>query len=241
LSFIFCDMLNEKLRKNCETCVVAWKNFKNLSVEELRLVDENRCEASFKRGEVILKQGSPASNAVFLASGLAKIFMDGHDHKSHIIEIALPSRMIVGPGVLVHARNMYTVTALTPVQACFISLEVIARINRQNAEFAAGMLQDLSDKAQDDHNRFVSVTQKKMPGRLAEALLFFSNKVYRSDEFDLVLSRQELGEFTDMAKESVVRILSELESMEVIKAIGSKIIILDRERLKLISTQGWQE
>jgi CRP-like cAMP-binding protein len=231
-------MLSEKLVNNCENCIVSWKNFKNLSENEIRLVNENRYEATFKPGEIILKQGSPASNAVFLATGMAKIYIEGLDGKSFILGIALPSRLIIGPGVHVHTRHSYSVSALTIVQACFISFDIMNHLMRQNPEFAFGMIEDLSIKSFAVHNKLVSLTQKKMPGRLAEAILFFADEVYKSDEFNIILSRQELGEMTNMAKESVVRILKELDSSGVISSSCSKIKILDKEKLRLISERG---
>jgi CRP-like cAMP-binding protein len=231
-------MLSEKLVNSCENCMVAWKNFKNLSKSEIRLLDENRYEATFKPGEIILKQGSPASNAVFLASGMAKVYIEGFDNKNFILNIALPTQLIIGPGVHVHARHSYSVSALTVVQACFISFEIINLLIRQNVEFANGMIEDLSIKSIEGHNKLISLTQKKMPGRLAEAILFFSEEVYKTDVFDIILSRQEIGEMTNMAKESVVRILKELENSGVIRSDCSKIQILDKEKLKVISERG---
>jgi CRP/FNR family transcriptional regulator len=231
-------MFSERLVNSCENCVVSWKNFKNLSKSEIRLLNENRYEATFKPGEIIIKQGSPASNAVFLSTGMAKIYIEGLDGKNFILGIAVPSRMIIGPGVHVHARHSYSVSALTVVHTCFISMEIINQLVRQNAEFASGMIEDLSVKSYAIHNKLVSLAQKKMPGRLAEAILFFADEVYKTDVFDIILSRQELGEMTNMAKESVVRILKELESSGVIKVDCSKIQILDKEKLKVISERG---
>ena len=231
-------MSSEKLVNNCENCTAAWKNFKNLSKSEIRLLNENRYEATFKPGEIILKQGSPASNAVFLAAGMAKIYIEGYNGKNFILGIALPSRLVIGPGVHVHARHSYSVSALTAVQACFISFEVINQLIRQNAAFASGMIEDLSVKSYALHSKLVSLTQKKMPGRLAEAILFFADEVYKSDSFDIILSRQELGEMTNMAKESVVRILKELETSGVVESNCSIIQILDKEKLRLISERG---
>jgi CRP/FNR family transcriptional regulator, polysaccharide utilization system transcription regulator len=231
-------MLSEKLVNNCENCMVSWKNFKNLSKDEIRLINENRYEATFKPGEMILKQGSPASNAVFLASGMAKIYIEGFENRNFILSIALPTQLIIGPGVHVHVRHSFSVSALTVVQACFISFDIINQLIRQNVEFANGMIEDLSVKSYEVHNKLISLTQKKMPGRLADAILFFSDEVYRSDVFDIILSRQEIGEMTNMAKESVVRILKELENSGLIRSDCSKITILDKEKLRVISERG---
>jgi CRP-like cAMP-binding protein len=231
-------MINGESKRSCENCPVSWRNFKNLSTSELRLVNDNRYEASFKPGEMIIKQGSPASSAVFLSAGLAKIFMESTDRKQFILEIARPTSMIVSPGVYVNSSNSYSVSALTPVHTCFISLQIINQLINQNAKFASGMVQDLSVKSLIMHNKLVSLSRKKMSGRLAEVLLYFADEVYKSNTYEMVLSRQELGEMTNMAKESVVRILKELESSGILISESSKIQILDMEKLVRISEKG---
>jgi len=54
----------------------------------------------------------------------------------------------------------------------------------------------------------------------------------------MILSRQELGELATMAKECVVRILREFEVSGVINSDSSRIKILNREKLILISERG---
>jgi CRP-like cAMP-binding protein len=223
---------------NCESCTRRWKNFQFLTTEELNLVNENRYEATFKPGEIIIKQGSPTSNALFIATGMAKSYIEGLNGKNFILSIALPGRLILGPGAYVDSRHSYTVAAITSVQACFINFDVFKQIVRTNGAFAEGLLEDISAKSQSTMNRMVNLSQKKMHGRLADALLYFSEVVFKSDNYDMILSRQELGEMTNMAKECVVRILKELEDSGVIYSDSSKIKILDREKLEQISAKG---
>jgi len=223
---------------NCENCPVQWKGFQHLTREEMHLVNENRYEATFRQGEVIIKQGSPASNALFLATGMAKNYYEGINGKNFIMGILLPGQLIMGPGAYVNARYAYSVSALTPLQACFISFDIFRSLVRINGDFAESLVEDISAKALRSHIRMVNLAQKKMPGRLAEALLYFSDEIFRSDEYEMILSRQELGEMTNMVKESVVRILSEMEESGIISAKSSHIKIIDREKLRQISEKG---
>jgi CRP/FNR family transcriptional regulator, polysaccharide utilization system transcription regulator len=226
------------LISSCESCTRRWKNFQYLSSEELTLLNENRYEATFKPGEIIIKQGSPTSNALFMATGMAKTYIEGLNGKNFILSIALPGRLILGPGAYVDSRHTYTVAAITSVQACFINFEIFKQLVRNNGVFAQSLLEDISAKSQNTLNRMVSLSQKKMHGRLADALLYFSDTVFKSDEYDMILSRQELGEMTNMAKECVVRILKELEDSGVIYSDSSSIKILDKEKLIQISAKG---
>jgi CRP/FNR family transcriptional regulator len=223
---------------SCENCLVRWENFKHLSKSELQQVNENRYEAMFKSGEIMIKQGSPASNALFLASGIAKNYFEGSQGRNFIMGILQPGRLIMGPGAFVNSRYTYSVAAITSVQACFISVDIFRHLVKVNGDFAEGLLRDISAKAFRSHIRMVNLAQKKMPGRLAEALLYLSDEVFRSDEYDMILSRQELGEMTNMVKESVVRILKELEDSGVISTRLSEVKILNKEKLRQISEKG---
>ncbi len=231
-------MPENNLIDNCSNCIKIWKNFQHLTSDELQMINENRYEATFKPGEIILKQGSPSSNALFLTEGMAKTYIEGKSGKNFIMSIVLPGRLIMGPGAYVNSRHTYSVASITTVQACFINFEIIKKLVRINGAFAESLIEDISAKSLRSHTRMVSLAQKRMPGRLAEALLYFSDKIFNSDEYEMILSRQELGEMTNMAKECVVRILKEIEDMGVIYSDSSKIKILDKKRLIQISEKG---
>ena len=111
-------------------------------------------------------------------------------------------------------------------------------LSEANGAFAESLIEDISAKSMTTLNRLVNLTQKKMHGRLADILLYFSDVVFKKDEYEMILSRQELGEMTNMAKECVVRILKELEDSGVIYSDSSKIKIIDREKLIQISLKG---
>jgi len=226
------------VESECRTCMNRWANFKNLTDPELKEICDHRYHADFKPGEIIFKKGSPTSSAIFLVSGMAKVFLEGLDGKNIIISIAKPGQMISGPGTYGDMRHHFTLTSLTTVKACFIDMLVIKQLVHANSVFAEGMLIDISNKSLMMYNKLIGLTQKKMPGRLADALLYMSNLIYESDEFDLILNRQELGEFTNMAKESVIRILKDLEDDGVISSNCSRIKILDKAKLQMISENG---
>jgi CRP-like cAMP-binding protein len=223
---------------SCETCEMRWDNFRHLTKSEIQLVNENRYEALFKPGEIIIKQGTPATNALFLSSGMAKNYIEGIRGRNFIMSILLPGRLILGPGAYVNSRHNYSVAAITSVQACFISFDVFKHLVKVNGNFAESLLEDISSKSLRSHIRMVNLAQKKMPGRMAEVLLYFSDEIFKADEFEMILSRQELGEMTNMVKESVVRILKEMEESGVISTPSSAVKILDKEKLRQISEKG---
>jgi CRP/FNR family transcriptional regulator len=231
-------MPGQNLINSCKDCPHGWKNFQLLTKDELTLLNENRYEANFKPGEIMIKQGSPTSNALFMANGMAKTYIEGLGGKNFILGIALPGKLIMGPGGYVNSRHNYSVSAITSVQACFISFEIFKQLVRTNGAFAESLIEEISVKSLQSHIRMVNLAQKRMSGRVAEILLYFANDIFMSDEYEMVLSRQELGEMTSMAKECVVRILKELEDSGVIYSDSSSVRILDKQKLIQISEKG---
>jgi len=202
------------------------------------MINENRYEATFKPGEIMLKQGSPTSNALFMSDGLAKTYIEGLNGKNFILGIALPGTLIAGPGVYVNSRHTYSVSAITTVHSCFISFEIFKQLVRSNSAFAESFIEDISEKSMRSHTRMVNLVQKRMSGRLAEILLYFADEVFKSDEYEMIMSRQELGEMTSMAKECVVRLLKDFEESGIIYSDSSRVKILDKEKLLQISEKG---
>ncbi len=230
--------MSPNLIDNCERCTANWENFKHLTKSEFELVNENRYEAAFRTGEIMIKQGSPATHALFIAKGMAKAYVEGVNGKNSILGIVLPGELIMSPGAYLNSRHSFSVAALTPSQACFLSISILKQIVRTNGGFAEGMLKDMSEKFRNTQQQMVSQAQKRMSGRLADILLYLSEKVYHSDEYEMILSRQELGDMATMAKECVVRILREFENAGIINAESSRIKIIDREKLVMISEKG---
>jgi CRP/FNR family transcriptional regulator len=223
---------------SCIDCKEGWSNFKVLNETELDLLEKSRYEADFRPGEIIIKQSSPASNVVFLRSGMAKVYMEGQGQKNLIINIVKPGRMIVGPGIYTDLRHSYSVSSIDEVKACFISVDVIKELFSKNRDFAEGVIKEVNMKTQFYLEKLLSMTQKKMPGRVAEVLLYLAGDVFGSDEFKPLLTRQEMADMAGMAKESLVRILKDFSSEGIICSDCPEIKILKRDTLEMISENG---
>ncbi len=223
---------------SCVDCLVGWSNFKHLTKKQLEYVNGKRYEAVFKPGESIFKQGTPASNVVFLSAGLAKIYMDIAGNKSFLMSISGQGELIIGPGMYTDAGHVFSMTALNDVRTCFIETSVIKELVLENPKFAEGLLVDISYKSQRNIYKLMSMTQKKMPGRVAEILLYLANKVFKSDKFTMILTRQELADMAGIAKESVVRILKDFADERIISSGCPQFEILDKDKLIMICENG---
>jgi CRP/FNR family transcriptional regulator len=209
-----------------------------LSQEELKIANANRFEVVFNAGENIVKQGTSASHMIIITSGMAKMYLEGYDRKNLLLEIIIPWKLFGGPGLFTDYRYHYSVAALTETSACFISIENIRKVMRTNPDFAEALLKHCSLNSVLNFERLISLTQKQMHGRLADVLIYLSEKIYNSRIFDLTITRQEIGEMSNMTKESATRILKEFEQAEIIKLETKHIELTNYEKLQQLSLKG---
>ena len=107
-----------------------------------------------------------------------------------------------------------------------------------NPDFAEQFIIHINNNAIFTFGRFADLTQKQMPGRVADALLYLSKDIYESNKFKMALTRQDLADMTSLSKESFIRILKELKEENIIKLNGDDIEITNIARLEKISAVG---
>lgn len=223
---------------NCDDCNVRSPLFSLLNAEELAEINKDRFEVSYKAGEMIFKQGSASSHVVMLTSGLAKIYLEGNNNRNLILKLIKPTQMFGGPGIFLDNRNYYSATALENTTVCFITHDNFRKAIRTNADFAEKFIEHINRNAIFTYGRFADLTQKQMPGRVADALLYLSKDIYQSTNFKMSLSRQDLADMTSLSKESFIRILKEFKEEGIIKLSGDSIEIPKIQSLEKISAVG---
>ncbi|MBK9291898.1 MAG: Crp/Fnr family transcriptional regulator [Bacteroidetes bacterium] len=232
------------LRRRSETCIDCEKCsnksplFQLLSQEELRVMNSGRFELRFNKGETIVKQGTHATHLVSLTGGMAKLYIEGFGNKNLLLDLLQPWRLFGGPGLFTDSKYHYSVAAITEATACFIPIDNLRQVIRTNPDFAEGIIRHCNYNSVNNFERMVSLTQKQMHGRLADVLLYLSDKVFRNDRFVLPINRNELGEMSNMTKESVTRILKELENDGVIALNTKQINILNKAALEDLSLRA---
>lgn len=222
----------------CVSCERKCGCFLLLNEDELQQINSKRTTITYKKGETIIKQGAHYNDVISFNAGMAKMHIKGQGGKDLLLGIIIPSEIIGGPGLFYEGKYSYNITALTDSTICLIDSTIFKTVLKTNSDFAEKFMESFSKRYHDTFNRFLSLTQKQMHGRLADALLFLSEKVHCSDSFELLLSRQELGDFTAMSKESVCRILKEFKEERIIDTKGRNINIIDKNILHKIRTAG---
>lgn len=224
--------------RSCLFCQSKADVFSCLCAEELDLIEQRRIEVHFRAGELIFKQGTPNLHFLCLTQGKVKTYIEGIDNKNLVLQIIKPVEYILGPGIYSDNMHHFSAMAIEDSIACLVDLETFKKLIRTNPDFAEEFLRKISLNSIFTYDSFLSLTQKQMPGRLADVLLYLGDKIYENNKFRCTLSRQDLADMSGMSKESAIRILRDFKDMGLITVEGNDFELLNIEQLKHISQTG---
>ncbi len=236
----FIRMYQESNKKisSCRDCKVKSCAAAVLHAAEIDLVNENSRETSFKKGDIILHEGSMTSHIIYLKSGLVKEYQKGPGDKEQILQIIKKYTYLGLPSLFGDRVNHYSYGALEDITVCYIDLNIFNQLIRQNGNFAFEILVSVSRDSLNNFHRFMSQSQKKTYGRVADALIYFSRIIYENDVFEIPFSRQELADLIGISRESATRVLSKFNDDGILRLSGRTIEIVNPELLGQISKNG---
>lgn len=223
---------------HCISCKCKSPLFMLLSDEELEEIQSNRVNVIFKPGETLRKQGTVMTHVISVNHGLAKLYLEGVDHRNAILRLVKPTSFIGGPGIYLDLMHHYTVTALMESSVCFIDIHVFKKIIKQNNKFAEEFMKDFSRNTIAVYNRLIYLTQKQMPGRMADTLLYLFNDIFQKNKFPMLVSKQDLADLSAMSKDSAVKVLREFQNDGIIRINDHEMELLNPEGLSTISKIG---
>jgi len=212
--------------------------FEKLTKEERDFLDANSVWIKYKRGETICKMGSFVSHVIFMEKGLAKVFLD-NGVNSLVLRI-IPDNNFMGLAAISEEQGTFPYSGVAYIDSEIrqIDIKAFRQLIRQNTAFAREIIDILSSNSVQIYGRFFCLTYKQAFGRLADILICLADRIFENQEFDLPLTRKELGELAGMSPETVIRMLKEFNDEGLIRMNGKYFEVLDYDRLKKISETG---
>jgi CRP-like cAMP-binding protein len=226
------------LNSNCLVCRTRSDIFSTLNESELQRIDCDKVSVHYNPGEIIFKQGAPCQNMVCITSGLVKCYIE--DDKGHnvILGLVKPVNYLLMPGAFVDRRHHYTALASEETTACLVDVEVMKSLMNENTTFALEFVQKISAQTIELFDKISCFTRKHVYGRMADVILYLSNQIYNSSDFELSISRQDLADLSGITKESAIRVMKKFKDDNLITLEGNHLIILDKSKLEAISRNG---
>lgn len=209
-----------------------------LTEEEKQSIYENSNIVRYNKRDVIFLQNTRTSHIMFLKSGLVKIYKESRLGKIFILKIDTPGTFLGLMSVFGSDIHQYSGASIDQSEVFYIDINVFRNIILQNGKYALKLIQKISNDGLFIYDRLISQSQKQLPGRIADVILYFSQEIYKSEKFVFPLTRRELAEIAGTTKESLIRTLTEFKNDKIIEMDGSKVEIKSMKIVKTLSELG---
>jgi CRP-like cAMP-binding protein len=226
----------------CESCLVSKKSiFSALTTKEQEILLKNVTGTSYKKGEIIYKEGDKPSVLLCLCDGIVKVFKEGVGGREQIIRMRKPISFIGFRALFADENYIASAVAIEDCSICSVDKSTLIQLIRSNSELALKIIKELATELGVSNERTVNLTQKHIRGRLAESILFLVDTYGLEEDrktLKVYLSREDLANLSNMTTSNAIRTLSLFAHEEIIALNGRRITVLDFRELVKISSLG---
>ncbi len=213
----------------------------NITDGERNLLLKNTTVHKFKKNQLIYKDFEGPSMMMFLIQGKVKVYKDGIGGRNQIIRIIKPIEFFGFRAYFAEEDYKTAAMAFESSTVAFFPMPVIMQIMKENFNVSLYFIRYLSKELGNSDDRTVSLTQKHIRGRLAEALVFLKDSYGLEEDgytLSIYLSREDMANLSNMTTSNAIRTLSAFANEKLIAIDGRKIKIINSDELYNISQMG---
>ena len=228
-------MMDDRTHPKEDEGIPFWECLKEA---EISLIKANSNVVEHFDREVIIRQHTRTSHMMYVKSGLVKVYREGKHRRSFMLKIATPGEFLGVMSVYGSQLNQYSAAALQRAEVVYIDSSAFEEVVRGNASFAMQLLKAISREGLYIFEKWLAQSHKQLPGRIADVILYFSEVIFKNEEFDFPLTRRELAELAGTTKESFIRTLGEFRNDRIISLDGSHVKINSMKIVRTLSELG---
>lgn len=194
----------------------------------------------FKKGEKIIHEGEKVKGFYFITLGKVKIVSSIDEDQERILRLSHTGNLM---GHRAISADVYPISAiaLTDVEATFIPVDVFMKMIRNNPDFAVYLVDFIAQDLRETEERMKSMIHNDVIVRIALILIMLVDS-YGYDEnvknqLSFTLPRTDIANMAGTSYESVIRTLSKLEDMKLIKIERKNIVVLKEAALRKLSQE----
>lgn len=207
----------------------------DLPAEEFALLNANKTEKEYKKGEIIFWEGASPAGIFYIVEGKVKKYKLDKDGKEHIIYVANTGELLGYHAILAESRYPDSAAALEASRIAFVPKEDFLNALYRSELLNRRLLKTLSHEFEVLANSLTLFAQKSVRERLALQLIVLREK-YKVNfmpgmPVEINMGRDDLANLVGTARENVIRLLSEFKEDAILETKGRKIIVLDVNKL----------
>lgn len=200
------------------------------SLERLRGISRKR---RYGRGSPIFFEGDPGDCLVIIASGVVKIHKAAEDGRQKILAILEAGDFFGEMGVLDGAPRSAAAEALSDCEVLILDRNRFLDLLKTTPGLATDVALALAERLRRTNEDLERLAFRDARGRVVEALLQLSRahgeKTSLGVRLTVRLTHQELASYAGVTRETVTRVLAELQDSRLVSVGADRRIIIRNE------------
>lgn len=192
----------------------------------------------FKRGEVLYRIGQPFEYIYAIRSGSVKSYVFTDDGRVQITGFHIAGEL-VGLNDIDSPAYSCEARALETTSVCEVSIDRFQELVERMPSIQYQMLRIMSGEIRHNQELMLLLGKKSAEERVATYLLSLSRRFerrhYSPIQFNLSMSRSDIGNYLGLAEETVCRVLARFQDEGLIVSQRRQITLNDAEKLKGIA------
>ncbi len=212
-----------------------------LSESQRKLLADNVRIVSFKKNDIIYRDGEPPREMMCLIAGKVKVYKDGVNGRSQIIRAIKAVEFFGYRAFFAGEEYKTSAMAIDNCVVAFLPIQLVIKFVHENNAVSMFFIRHLAKLLGTADERTVSLTQKHIRGRLSETLLFLKDSYGVEEDgytLSIYLSREDIASMSNMTTSNAIRTLSSFAVENMIAIDGRKIRIMQDEELRKVSKLG---
>lgn len=205
--------------------------FSSLDDNELNELASLATERSFVTDEFIFWDGDTPEWFYVVAEGKVKVLKHSSTGREFIIAFFSPGEMFGEVAVFENKPYPASAEAVAETRVVGIRREDFLSFLADRPQVALRIINVLGGRLRDAQGRLRDLAGERVEQRIAGILLMLSSKI----GLTLPFTRQELADMAGTTTETAIRVMSQLRERGIIRSSRGKVIILDKEKLRLLS------
>jgi CRP-like cAMP-binding protein len=225
------------MKKNKDACDIQTCMLCRLCLKEwLPAVDASRQNLSFKKNDIIFKEGDEVKGIYFVYKGKVKVHKQWGEDKELIVRFAKDGDILGHRGLGKSTIYPISATVLEPSVVCFLSLDFFKASLKVNNHFSYDLLMFFAEELQESEKRMRNLAHMPVKGRVAYTLLMLHEKFGVTAEgfINITLSRQDIAAAAGTTYETVFRVVNECMQENILTVTDKNIKILDIAKLQAL-------
>lgn len=212
--------------------------FKDMNPDCLDTLSNNKTCNLYKKGQLLLHEGSRPMGVYCIRSGKVKVFKLGQQGKEQITAILKEGDLVGYRAMLGDSLFHVSVEALEDVIACHIPKSDFMSAFENDKSLHNKIIGELSNEVMGLTSIITDLAQKPVRERTAAALVMlrdvYKNGSNEADPVDISLTRESLANIVGTATETLIRILHDFKEEGLIESKGRKLTVTNIKTLERV-------